>query len=134
MERSGEDMGTDINKVFGVLLQRARRNGLTQDQLPTKLLIMSDMEFNQAGGGVWRSEKTNFEAIDAQYREAGYVRPQLVFWNIAASSGKCPVKTGDAGTAIVSGCSPSIMTSLMGEELTPIAIMTEAVMKDRYNF
>lgn len=134
MERSGEDMGTDINKVFGVLLQRARRNGLTQDQLPTKLLIMSDMEFNQAGGGGWRSEKTNFEAIDAQYREAGYVRPQLVFWNIAASSGKCPVKTGDAGTALVSGCSPSIMTSLMGEELTPLAIMTEAVMKDRYNF
>ena len=47
-----------------------------------------------------------------------------------------PVKFDKDGTALVSGFSPSIMTSLMAgdlEQFSPEAIMLKAVMKDRYN-
>ncbi|AFN37532.1 hypothetical protein pp2_299 [Vibrio phage phi-pp2] len=137
MNRSGEDMSTNIGKCFNVLLERAKRANLSQEEMPTKLLIMSDMEFDQANtGGGWygRGERANFDAIKAMYARAGYEMPQLVFWNIRGRLGNVPVKAGEAGTALVSGCSPSILTSLLGGELEPVKIMLKTVGVDRYSF
>lgn len=136
MNRSGENMSTDIQKCFEVLLQRAKQASLTQEQLPTKMLIMSDMEFNQAKSSGWgwasRSEELNFDALKTQFADAGYEMPQLVFWNIRGRLDNVPVKQGEAGTALVSGCSPSIMTSLLGGELEPVKIMMKTVGVERY--
>ncbi len=134
MRRSGENMSTDIQKCFEVLLGRAQRANLPQSEMPTKMLIMSDMEFDtakRARGWSSRSE-TNFEAIKAQYAAAGYEMPQLAFWNIRGRLDNVPVKTGEAGTALVSGCSPSILTSLLGGELEPVKIMMKTVGIERY--
>ncbi|CAL9994303.1 RNA-binding protein [Vibrio phage D479] len=134
MDRSGENMSTDVNKVFRVLLQRAVQAGLSQEDLPTKMLILSDMEFDQAGAGYWGGgQKTNLEVIKQEYARAGYEMPQLVFWNLRGRIGNVPVKSGEVGTALVSGCSPSILTNLLGGELEPVKIMMQAVGNERYD-
>ncbi|CAL9994759.1 RNA-binding protein [Vibrio phage D480] len=134
MQRSGEDMSTNITRCFEVLLERARTANLSQDEMPTKLLIMSDMEFDQArtGGGWHTRNTTNFDAIKVMYANAGYEMPQLVFWNLRGRLDNVPVKSGEANTALVSGCSPSILTSLLGGELEPVKIMLKTVGVDRY--
>jgi len=98
--------------------------------MPQKLIIVSDMQFDMA----CRSNKrTNFEQIQKLYRKAGYEMPQLVFWNVNAIGGNVPMTTHDTGTCLVSGCSPSILKSVLtGNVITPVDVMKDAVYNDRY--
>lgn len=134
--KSGEDYNTDINKVFTVMLDRAKRANLTQEDLPTKMLILSDMQFDVANrrGYMYgtKDDKSTLEDIKEHYIEAGYEMPQLVFWNLRSVGDSVPCKMGENGTALVSGCSPSILKSLLKGTLEPHTVMLDAVNIDRY--
>lgn len=122
---------TDLQKTFEVILNAAVKNKISEKDMPTKLIIFSDMEFNMAckNGGL-----TNFKAIEKKYKDAGYKRPDIIFWNLNARSGNSPVSFAQHGTALVSGFSPSLMKSILsGKNVTPFDIMMEAIMSDRYN-
>jgi uncharacterized protein with von Willebrand factor type A (vWA) domain len=58
---------TDLNKTFRMLLDRAKAGNVAQEDMPTKLLIISDMEFDAAC-----DKHTNFDVIKVMYEEAGY--------------------------------------------------------------
>ncbi|ATN93547.1 PF11443 domain protein [Pseudoalteromonas phage J2-1_QLiu-2017] len=128
---------TDLQKVFDVLLSAAKNNKVPEEDMPTHLFIVSDMEFDHATGD-WRGRKepTNFEEIERKYSEAGYKRPNIIFWNVedCRSDGNFPVKFDQNGTALVSGFSPAIMQDLLEGNLTPEVAMERAIMKDRYDF
>jgi len=71
-----------------------------------------------------------------KFSAAGYELPKIVFWNLNARD-NAPVKSTEAGVALVSGFSPAIMQALLAGDLsafTPEAIMLKTVMSDRYNF
>jgi hypothetical protein len=75
------------------------------------------------------------EMIERKYKDAGYEVPQVVFWNLNAY-GNTPVKADKSGAALVSGFSPSIMTSLLAADLsefTPEGIMMKTIMNPRYS-
>jgi hypothetical protein len=55
--------------------------------MPDSVLIISDMEFDQACG-----RQTNYESIKSKYLQAGYAMPNLVFWNVNGRVGNSPVK------------------------------------------
>ena len=98
--------------------------------MPSKLIVFSDMEFNQVDG---ENGCTNFEAIRSKYEKAGYEMPQLVFWYLANRNGHCEVSVKDNGVAMVSGFSPATLKALLGgEKFDPISVMLKAVMIDRY--
>ena len=123
--------GTDIQKAFETLLDSAMQFKVPQDQMPTTIVILSDMEFNSSS--VRGREATAFRMIEDRYRRAGYKRPKLVFWNLNGRNGNNPVTMGEGGTAMVSGASPAILTSILGaKDFNPYNIMLEAVMKDKY--
>ena len=44
-------MTTDFQAVFDLILNAAKRRGLAQSDLPEIILVISDMEFNEAEGG-----------------------------------------------------------------------------------
>ena len=74
------------------------------------------------------------EMIGRKFEAAGYSMPQIVFWNLN-SSDNVPVAADKSGAALVSGFSPSIMTSLLAADLdqfTPEGIMMKTVMATRY--
>jgi hypothetical protein len=120
---------TDISKVFTLILRTAIVNNLTQKQMPSNILIMSDMQFNTCSDN---SNSSAFAIIKREYETAGYNVPKLVFWNLNAS-GSFPVSFNQDGVALVSGFSPSIMTQLLkGENLSPEGLMLKTVMSDRY--
>ena len=58
------DMNTDLNAVFELLLRRANEEKLIPNDMPTMLLIISDMEFDECG------QLTNFENIKQKYFES----------------------------------------------------------------
>lgn len=123
-------MNTNFNAVFRVILEQAKLFNVPESEMPTKLLVLSDMEFDEAERG---SGGTNYQEARALYEAAGYKLPQIVFWNLNARRGNVPVTVDDNGTALVSGFSPSILKSLLKEgTLDPVKVMMDAVMIDRY--
>jgi hypothetical protein len=124
-------MNTDLMAVFKTVLDAGVKNDVPAEDMPSKLIIVSDMQFDQC----CRSNKrTNFEEIQKLYRKAGYEMPQLVFWNVNAIGGNVPIKAHDTGTCLVSGCSPSILKSVLTDSvLTPIDTMNETVYTERYD-
>lgn len=119
---------TNLDAAFELILNSAVKHKVPQSEMPTMVLIMSDMQFNQC------CKYTAGSMIDAKYEAAGYKRPSVVFWNINAKQG-VPAKYNDKGVALVSGFSPAIMESILKcKKFDPFNMMLEAVMKDRYSF
>lgn len=119
---------TNLQNTFTVLLKQAKIHNLKQEDMPTKIIIISDMEFDEATIG-----STNLEAIEKMYSDNGYELPGIIFWNVNGRKGNFPVTKEDKGTALISGYSPTILKSLLkGIVLTPVTIMLDAVDTERY--
>ena len=119
--RADWDMNTDIQAVFRLILDSALRENITDELMPTKILIISDMEFDSAidtnsgyGESVSDWNPTALEMIRKEYTDAEYQMPQIVFWNVNGRPGNVPTQASDKNTALVSGFSPSMLTSLLG--------------------
>lgn len=134
---------TDLQAAFDLILRTATKNHIAESEMPTKLLIISDMQFNSATGGNgtydWTTgrwvynDSTNYEVIEQKYADAGYKLPEIIFWNVNGPAGDLPVTMRDLGTGLVSGYSPSILTSVLkGEVKTPYQLMLDTVDTERY--
>ena len=131
MESSQWEMNTNLNAAFEKILQVALEGKVPQEEMPQTVLILSDMQFDQCV----RHDDSAIEMIRRKYEAAGYTIPNVVFWNLNNSYGNAPVAFNESGTALVSGFSPAIMTSILaGKEFTPESIMLETIMKERYDF
>ena len=131
LSRASWSMNTDLMAVFKTVLDAGVKNEVRAEDMPQKLIIVSDMQFDQC----CRSNKrTNFEQIQKLYRKAGYEMPSLIFWNVNAIGGNVPIQAHDTGTALVSGCSPSILKSVLTDSvLTPVDTMNDTVYAERYD-
>jgi hypothetical protein len=124
-------MSTNLEKVFNLILTQAKNNNISEEFMPTKILILSDMQFNQA---TRRDSLGAQSMIEEMYKEAGYKMPNVVYWNLNSSGGNFPVEFDKNGTALVSGFSPSILKSLLGgKNMTPESIMMDTVNDKRYS-
>ena len=93
--------------------------------MPTKLLILSDMEFNNVDSS---DANTNLDHIRAKYAEAGYTMPEIIFWNLNGRVGNVPATNADKNIGLVSGFSPSILKSILqGKVETPEELMLKTV-------
>ena len=97
------------------------------------------MEFNHATaiGRRWNAESdwnpTAIEMMKTKYDNAGYEMPGIVFWNVNGRMGNVPTKADTENTALVSGFSPAILTSVLGGELpTPLEVMFQTLNNERY--
>ena len=132
-------MNTDLEAALIKILDVAKKNKVSQEEMPKILLILSDMQFDAATRGYSLYDKkninpTSYEMARALYIEAGYTMPNVVYWNLNAHSG-APVSFIENGTALISGFSPSIMKSVLAADqtkLSPLGIVLETVMVDKY--
>lgn len=131
MGRAAWEMNTDIVKVFDLILDVAVKNKLTQEEIPSKLFIISDMEFDDASYS--EVDEKIFEMIARKFSDAGYQLPFLVFWNVDSRNTQVPMSMDQRGFQMVSGCSPSIFTNVLkGTTLTAYELMLEVLGVERY--
>jgi len=128
---------TDLQAVFKLILNKAKRGNVSEDEMPTMILILSDMEFDEATGSGWGRDSswnpTAQQMIEKIYADAGYKMPKIVYWNIQSRRSNNPVQFDKQGTALVSGFSPALLTSLLaGKDLTPYSMMMEIIGTERY--
>lgn len=149
------EMNTNIEAVFDLILKTALKNHTPQEDMPNKLYIISDMQFDAAQYGMWHSgSKTDLSFIEKmkiKYEQNGYVLPALVYWNVRNSDcGMFQQTASDTQCCFVSGYSPSLFKSvLLGTEieevvdengskttnikLDPITIMNNTLNDERYD-
>ena len=126
--RNADDISnTNMNAVFDLILKTAVENNVPQEELPEKIVIISDMQFDQA---ISRADITNFEHAKARFEEAEYKLPDVVFWNVNADV--FPVSAHETGTVLLSGYSPRIFEMAAGEIISPYELMKEVLCSERY--
>lgn len=120
---------TNLQATFDLILNMAKTNNVRQEDMPTRLYIISDMQFDQAD----YSYKTNHEVIKEKYERAGYEMPQIVYWNVRANTTDFTAKANEQGVALLAGFSPSLLKAVInGEDFSPYGIMREAIDDERY--
>lgn len=141
---SGADWGgsTNIEAAFDLMLNVAIRNGLSQDDIPQNLIIISDQEFNAcaiSGPATTRGwyhsgpavKETLFETMRERWRAHGYEMPKLVFWNVQARQNNIAMRD-DGYVSYVSGMSPTIFEQIMSGK-TAADLMYEVLDQARYS-
>ena len=124
-------MSTNLHAAFNKILDTAIKGKVDQADMPGTLVIFSDMQMNQC----LKFDDSAIEMIRRKYADAGYVVPNVIFWNLNAGA-NVPVRFDERGTALVSGFSPAIAQTILSADMdgiTPEAIMLKAVMATRYN-
>lgn len=127
MQRSDWGMNTNLEKVFDLILNTAIKNHCKQSDIPAKLYIISDMQFDAAtnsyvygydsrGRRTMKSDSnmTFMDQMRQKYAEHGYMIPAIVYWNVRASKcGMFQQRFGDTDCCMVSGYSPSLFKAVI---------------------
>ena len=124
-----EVANTNLERVFQLILDSAVQHHVPASELPAKLIIISDMEFDRCvcGSGV-----TNFQCAKEKFEAHGYKLPDVVFWNVASRNRQQPVTMNEQGVALVSGCTPRLFSMVASGTMNPYAFMLEVVESERY--
>ena len=125
--RAGWGMNTDIKAVFDMLLNTAKNKHVKVEDMPTRIYIFSDMEFDRCVSfGTpkrrsywdWNWDKitvdeinSDLEMIKKQWEAAGYKMPKVIFWNLNARQNRIPA-IGE-GFSYVSGFSPALVETIL---------------------
>jgi hypothetical protein len=128
---------TNIEATFDLLLNTAIQNRCSQADLPENIIIISDMEFDEAQHG-WSYRYNNhcdnatlMENIERKWNLHGYKMPKLIFWNVQARQNNIPMTVKD-GISFVSGMSPTIFKQIMSGK-TAYDLMFEVLNQERYS-
>lgn len=131
MSSSDWGMSTNLHAALDKVLSTAVNGSVPQEDMPSMLLIMSDMQFNAC----INFDDSAMQMMQRKYKTAGYEMPQVVFWNLRAGK-NVPVSADASGVALVSGFSPSILKAVLAadmDDFTPRGIMLKALLVERYD-
>ncbi len=125
-----EVANTDLEKVFTLILRTAVKNRVPRSEMPSKLYIISDMQFDRCiiGG----NSEPMFREMRKLYRANGYELPDVIFWNVNSRCDAVPVNRSETGAALVSGFSPAVFDMVIGGEISPEAVMDRILSSERY--
>ncbi|MDR1688649.1 MAG: DUF2828 family protein [Clostridiales bacterium] len=124
-----EVANTNIQKVFELILKTAVKNKLSHKELPTKIYIISDMEFDYCTKD---ADITNFDYAKDIFTQHGYKLPDVVFWNVASRNTQQPVTLNEKGVVLVSGANARVFSMISSGSLSPYAFMMQTLGTQRY--
>ena len=142
---------TDIEAVFDLLLRTARNRDVRPEDIPTRLYIFSDMEFDKGlnidcgsryhsrywlgddysiSKDTYNKTTTLIEDIAKKWSNYGYKLPEVVFWNLDARQNNIPAING--GTfSYVSGFNPVMIEQILSG-VSGIDLMLAKLNSERY--
>ena len=152
IENANWGFNTDLEAVFDLMLNVAIKNHCKPEDMPKKLYIISDMQFDQANSG-FRGEpnKPFMQVMKQKYINAGYEMPIIVYWNVRASDCGMFQETFEGEQcAMVSGYSPVLFKAIIEgttyeetvtdngevvvkEKLNPMDVMLNTLNSERYS-
>ena len=111
---------TDLTKTFDMLLDIADRPDVKEEDIPSTIVVISDMEIDAmscgrgsswSGGWTEKTAITEMDKVRAKWARLGHKMPKLVYWNVQARQNT--ILDNDPGVSFVSGMSPTIFEGIM---------------------
>ena len=117
---------TDFVKCCEAIISYGIKHNIPNSEMPNKLFVFTDMQFNEASDGSEELE-TIYQNIIKKYKKSGYTAPKFVFWNLNSDNQETfPVNCDTEGTAMVSGFSEQLLKIFMNyDEFKPEFIVNE---------
>ena len=133
---NGETNGfsTDLYHAFSIMIDKAIQSDVSQEDFPEKLIILTDMQFDEVTGHV-PQRLDMIDHIDGLFDTSPYNRPEIVCWNLR-STGNVVSTCDRPGLSLVSGFSKDTFKNIMNNEYTtttPYDIMRYAIDDERYD-
>lgn len=132
---------TNLNRACEEMLRFAVCNRVPQKDMPTRLVIISDMEIDAAvrEWGLPRTRLSDILHVDElsqMYAKAGYKMPQIIYWNVESRDNHFHTRSDVPGTMLASGSSPRVFEAVMAMkdlDITPYDAMLEVLNGERYS-
>ena len=137
--RYNDCSNTNLEATFDLILNTAITGGLSQEEIPSYLMILSDMEFDVARGARgyfdWNARKfvggsdrdTLFATIRNKWNAAGYEMPTLVFWQLNGARTIYPEIDSKNGIIFLSGFSTNELELVMAGQYEAVEEVEEEV-------
>jgi hypothetical protein len=154
----GQGTSTDFQKAMDLVLQNIKANRVRPGQEPDNLIVITDMNWDQACGSDRSSIytghsyrhavktaqwQTHIQMIREAFKRAGedmwgvpFVPPRIVIWNVAATSDDFHAQADTEGVVMVSGWSPSLFKNLLKGDIrktTPMEMLRIILDDERYD-
>ena len=126
------NMNTNIQNVFDLLLRKAKEEKLLQEDMPERIYIFSDMEFDRCTSCRTNNDmETLLEGIAKTWAYEGFKMPHLIFWNLDARQENIPALNGRF--SYISGFSMNMIETILsgkdGYDLMLMKLDTERYSK-----
>lgn len=121
---------TNFEGAMNLIASVIEQNKLSEDEIPKSLLVVSDMQFNDAIGNSnytkyhLRKWGTAFDNIKNMFTNLGqrlYQKPidppQIIFWNVRANTPGFPAAANESGVTLMSGYSPALLKFIFSGDL-----------------
>jgi hypothetical protein len=120
-------MSTNIEGTFQTLLDNCVRLNVPTEEMPKRIIIISDMQFNNCG------KSTNLDRIKELYEASGYQLPKLIFWNVNGTTTDFPALADDNSSVLLSGFSIELLEGVITDAVSPLNVITNLINKPRYD-
>ena len=121
---------TNIYRTMRLILDVAIKNKMSQNDMPSNIIICSDMQFD---GNRFNFNESLFDSIAREYKENGYNLPKICFWNLNQSFNKTiPMQSNEFGLILCSGFSLNLLKMIMSNNLDPYKALTDIINSKRY--
>lgn len=123
---------TNLEAVFDLLLNKVLCGRAKAEDLPSTIVVISDMQIDSATRYSWSEDNaaTEMEKIKARWKRAGVRCPKIVYWNVSARGDANIIDKGP-DVSFVSGFSPVIFKSVLTGK-TGRDLMLEVICGKRY--
>ncbi len=122
---------TNLDKVFDQLLEKAIEFKVPSEEMPTRLFILTDMQFDGIGP---RSEKGAITRAKEKFIQYEYTPPEIVCWNLRGDIESFATNDTETGVCMISGFTTSVMKCVMeGDIPDAYSIMLRALNCERYD-
>lgn len=122
---------TNFVKSCEMIIKYGKEYNIADADMPKKLFIFTDMQFDEATVDVVGKEQNGIEVlyktIVKLFKAADYTAPKFIFWNLNSSHKQSfPVNCKTEGTAMISGFSEQLLKIFMTyDEFKPELIVEE---------
>jgi hypothetical protein len=122
---------TNFVATLELILRTAQSKQIAKENMPKRLIVVSDMQFDQAHSD---PHNTNYTVLKQMYMDAQYDVPHLVFWNVCGTYSDFPTTSLMPNVSLISGYSAEVLKAVLsGDEVTPFSTMMNAISSERYD-
>ena len=129
---------TNLTAAFDLLLEIAKKPGVKKEDIPSTIIVLSDMEIDQGTGNYWSSSNsrwtketafTEMEKMRQKWASYGFKLPRLIYWNLDARNDT--ILDAGPNVSFVSGMSPVLFKRVLSGK-NGYELMLETICSDRY--